>query len=98
MSICHQRPDEGERCSSYFLVERTAMYGKSSIEKTAEGMSLWHWGDYDTFKAYFTIRHATKSGVIYLTNSQNGRSIGPQILAKTLGGEQPASLRPTLPG
>ena len=22
-------------------------------EKTSEGVSLWHWGDYDTFKAYF---------------------------------------------
>jgi CubicO group peptidase (beta-lactamase class C family) len=60
------------------------------IEKTAEGISLWHWGDYDTFKAYFTIRPATKSGVVYLTNSQSGLSIGPQILAQTLGGEQPA--------
>jgi CubicO group peptidase (beta-lactamase class C family) len=60
------------------------------IEKTSEGTSLWHWGDYDTFKAYFTICPATKSGVVYLTNSQNGLSIGPQILEQTLGGEQPA--------
>jgi CubicO group peptidase (beta-lactamase class C family) len=60
------------------------------IEKTSEGISLWHWGDYDTFKAYFTIRPATKSGVVFLTNSQNGLSIGPQILQQTLGGEQPA--------
>lgn len=60
------------------------------IEKTGEVISLWHWGDYDTFKAYFTIQPATKSGVVYLTNSQNGLSIGPKILAETLGGEQPA--------
>jgi CubicO group peptidase (beta-lactamase class C family) len=60
------------------------------IEKTAEGESLWHWGDNGVFKAFFVVRPATKSGVVYLTNSENGLSIGRQILAETLGGEQPA--------
>jgi CubicO group peptidase (beta-lactamase class C family) len=60
------------------------------IEKTAEGESLWHWGDNGVFKAFFVVRPATKSGVVYLTNSENGLSIGREILAETLGGEQPA--------
>jgi CubicO group peptidase (beta-lactamase class C family) len=60
------------------------------MEKTAEGESLWHWGDNGVFKAFFVVRPATKSGVVYLTNSENGHSIGREILAKTLGGEQPA--------
>ena len=60
------------------------------IEKTAEGESLWHWGDNGVFKAFFVVRPATKSGVVYLTNSENGLSIGRQILTETLGGEQPA--------
>lgn len=60
------------------------------IEKTAEGESLWHWGDNGVFKAFFVVRPATKSGVVYMTNSENGLSIARQILAETLGGEQPA--------
>jgi CubicO group peptidase (beta-lactamase class C family) len=60
------------------------------IEKTAEGESLWHWGDNGVFKAFFVVRPATKSGVVYMTNSENGLSIGRQILAEALGGEQPA--------
>jgi len=60
------------------------------IEKTADGESLWHWGDNGVFKAFFVVRPATKSGVVYMTNSENGLSIGRQILAETLGGEQPA--------
>jgi CubicO group peptidase (beta-lactamase class C family) len=60
------------------------------IEKTAEGESLWHWGDNGVFKSFFVVRPATKSGVVYLTNSENGLSIGRRILAETLGGEQPA--------
>jgi len=60
------------------------------IEKTAEGESLWHWGDNGDFKAFFVVRPATKSGVVYMTNSANGLSIARMILAETLGGEQPA--------
>jgi CubicO group peptidase (beta-lactamase class C family) len=60
------------------------------IEKTADGESLWHWGDSGVFKAFFVVRPETKSGVVYLTNSENGLSIGRQIVAETLGGEQPA--------
>ena len=60
------------------------------IEKTAEGESLWHWGDNSVFKAFFVVRPATKSGVVYMTNSENGLSIARQILAETIGGEQPA--------
>jgi CubicO group peptidase (beta-lactamase class C family) len=60
------------------------------IEKTAEGESLWHWGDNGVFKAFFVVRPANRSGVVYMTNSENGLSIGRQILAETLGGDQPA--------
>jgi CubicO group peptidase (beta-lactamase class C family) len=60
------------------------------IEQTAEGESLWHWGDNGVFKAFFVVRPASKSGVVYMTNSENGLSIARQILAETLGGEQPA--------
>jgi CubicO group peptidase (beta-lactamase class C family) len=60
------------------------------IEQTAEGESLWHWGDNGVFKAFFVVRPATQSGVVYMTNSENGLSIARQILSEALGGEQPA--------
>ena len=60
------------------------------IEKTAEGESLWHWGDNGVFKAFFVVRPATKSGVVYMTNSENGLAIGRELLSETLGGDQPA--------
>jgi len=60
------------------------------IEKTSDGESLWHWGDNGVFKAFFVVRPASKAGVVYMTNSESGLSIGRQILALTLGGEQPA--------
>jgi CubicO group peptidase (beta-lactamase class C family) len=60
------------------------------IEKTADGESLWHWGDNGVFKAFFVVRPASRSGVVYMTNSENGLAIGRQILAETLGGDQPA--------
>ena len=59
------------------------------IERTAEGESLWHWGDNGVFKAFFVVRPQSKSGVVYMTNSENGLSIGREILAETMGGEQP---------
>jgi CubicO group peptidase (beta-lactamase class C family) len=60
------------------------------IERTADGDALWHWGDYGTFKSFFVVRPSAKSGVVYLTNSENGLSIGREIMAETLGGMQPA--------
>lgn len=42
------------------------------------------------FKSFFAVRPDAKAGVVYLTNSENGLSIGPEILAQTLGAKQPA--------
>lgn len=60
------------------------------IEKTAEGLSLWHWGDNGIFKAFFVVRPASRSGVVYMTNGENGLALSRPILAETLGGDQPA--------
>lgn len=60
------------------------------IQKTAKGESLWHWGDNGVFKAFFVVHPSTKAGVVYMTNSENGLSIAREIIAESLGGEQPA--------
>jgi CubicO group peptidase (beta-lactamase class C family) len=60
------------------------------IEKTSDGLSLWHWGDNGIFKAFFVVRPASRSGVVYMTNGENGLALSRPILAETLGGDQPA--------
>jgi tetratricopeptide (TPR) repeat protein len=60
------------------------------IQKTAQGESLWHWGDNGVFKAYVVARPKTKSGLVMFANSENGLSIIRNVLADALGGEQPA--------
>jgi CubicO group peptidase (beta-lactamase class C family) len=60
------------------------------IQQTAQGVSLWHWGDNGVFKAYVVAMPATKSGIVMLTNGENGLSIARQVVADALGGNQPA--------
>jgi len=60
------------------------------IQKTAQGESLWHWGDNGVFKAYVVAMPATKSGVVMLSNGENGLSIAREVVADALGGDQPA--------
>ncbi len=60
------------------------------IQKTAQGESLWHWGDNGVYKAYVVVRPGTKSGVVMFANSENGLSIARKIVADALGGDQPA--------
>ncbi|HTA25286.1 MAG TPA: serine hydrolase [Terriglobales bacterium] len=60
------------------------------IQQTPQGESLWHWGDNGVFKAYVVARPGTKSGVVMLTNGENGLSIAREVVADVLGGDQPA--------
>ncbi len=60
------------------------------IQETAQGKSLWHWGDNGVFKAYVVVRPKEKSGLVMFANSTNGLSVIKTILADGLGGDQPA--------
>ena len=52
-------------------------------------MSFWHWGDQGDSKAYIVALDRTKLGIVVFTNSANGLSIMPEIIAEVVNGEQP---------
>ena len=58
------------------------------IEETSQGKAFWQWGDYGIFRNYATAVKDKRIGVVYLTNSFNGLSIGPDIVKQALGIEE----------
>jgi len=56
------------------------------LERTRNGRAFWQWGDYGIFRNYIAAYPADKIGVVYLTNSENGLSIGQEILDLAIGG------------
>jgi len=72
-------------------LSKTVFWGLGwGIQQTAEGESLWHWGDNGVFKAWVVARPAKKSGLVMFANSENGLSIARSVVADAMGGEQPA--------
>jgi len=60
------------------------------IEKTSAGTALWHWGENHGDTHTFMMARDDGSGVVVFTNSGNGHSIMPELVAAALGGEHPA--------
>ncbi len=60
------------------------------IETTASGTAFWHWGENHGDTHTFMMGRTDGSGVVVFTNSGNGHSIMPEIVAAALGGEHPA--------
>jgi CubicO group peptidase (beta-lactamase class C family) len=56
------------------------------LEQTPNGKAFWQWGDYGIFRNYIAAYPEKKIGVVYLTNSENGLSIGQEILDLAIGG------------
>lgn len=56
------------------------------LEKTSNGKAFWQWGDYGIFRNYIIAYKEKKIGVVYLTNSFNGLSIGHDIVQQAIGG------------
>ncbi|MCH8126804.1 serine hydrolase [candidate division KSB1 bacterium] len=80
-------------CTNRPLGELSQMLGWGlgwGLQKTDDGHSFWHWGDNGTFKCYIVANMENKTGVVYLTNSQNGLAIRNEIVTKAIGGNQPA--------
>jgi CubicO group peptidase (beta-lactamase class C family) len=53
----------------------------------ANGRAIWQWGDYGIFRNYIIAYPQKKTGVVYLTNSHNGLSICPALVAHSVGGQ-----------
>ena len=60
------------------------------LQTTADGLSLWHWGDNGNAKAYVVAYDKQKFGMVVFTNSANGLSIISELVDEALGGRQPA--------
>jgi tetratricopeptide (TPR) repeat protein len=60
------------------------------IQQTADGESLWHWGDNGAFKCYMVVYPKQNVGLVYFANGENGLSVANELIRSALGGEQPA--------
>jgi CubicO group peptidase (beta-lactamase class C family) len=60
------------------------------IQETAQGESLWHWGDNGRFKCYVVAYPKQKIGVVLFMDGENGLSIVNALLHTAIGGDQPA--------
>jgi tetratricopeptide (TPR) repeat protein len=58
------------------------------LERTPNGDAFWQWGDYGVFRNYIVGYKDKKIGVVYLTNSFNGLSIGQDLVRAAIGGEK----------
>ena len=50
------------------------------IQETAQGESLWHWGDNGQFKCYVVAYPKQKIGVVMFLDGENGLSIVPDFV------------------
>ena len=60
-----------------------------ALQKTTRGMAFWHWGENNGEFQNFAIGYPNGDGVVVFTNSGNGFSIMPDIVAAAVGGEHP---------
>jgi CubicO group peptidase (beta-lactamase class C family) len=61
------------------------------LEKNPNGDAFWQWGDYGIFRNYVVGYKKQKIGLVYLTNSFNGLSIGQDLVRAAIGGgKEPA--------
>ena len=61
------------------------------LQQTDDGVSFWHWGDNGDVHCYMIGYPKEKFGLVVFTNSGNGHGIIPDIVAETLGGQQPVT-------
>lgn len=60
------------------------------LERASEGDFFWHWGDSIIFKSFALASRNLRTGIVILTNSENGLRIGEDIVRLTIGGQHPA--------
>ncbi|OLE51669.1 MAG: hypothetical protein AUG51_21825 [Acidobacteria bacterium 13_1_20CM_3_53_8] len=82
---CVDRPPTGR-------LSQTISWGLGvGLQNTDEGESFWHWGDNNNeFQCYFVAYPKQKTGLVVFTNSGSGHAIIPEIIAQSIGGQQPA--------
>jgi CubicO group peptidase (beta-lactamase class C family) len=75
-------------------VEEGVFWGLGfGLEKNPNGKAFWQWGDYGIFRNYVVAYKDKMIGVVYLTNSFNGLSIGDEVVKLAIGGGNDLGLR-----
>lgn len=70
---------------------RTLWWGLGwGLQRTARGDAFWHWGENNGEIQNYAIGYRDGTGVVIFTNSGNGFSILPEVLAAAIGGEHPS--------
>jgi CubicO group peptidase (beta-lactamase class C family)/Tfp pilus assembly protein PilF len=60
-------------------------YGNGfGIEFHDSNRFIWQWGDFGIYKNFVIINPVTGSGILFLSNSENGMSFAQQLLERTL--------------
>ncbi len=59
------------------------------LQFTKAGKTIWHWGDQGDYKNWVEFNLDEGTGLVYLTNSENGLAIRNQLVADVVGGEHP---------
>ena len=57
------------------------------LERSAEGFTLWHWGNNPGYRAFVMARPASGDGFVMLTNSENGLALAEPIAQQVMPGE-----------
>ena len=60
------------------------------LEKTADGIAFWHWGDNGDTKAFVLASPHSKTGLVMFANSANGLSMINELVRSVMGNDQPA--------
>ena len=60
------------------------------LEKTADGIAFWHWGDNGDTKAFVLASPKRKTGLVMFANSANGLSMINELVGGAMGPDQPA--------
>lgn len=58
------------------------------LEYSNKQKYFWHWGDAQTYKAFAIASRELGTGVVILTNSQNGLKICPAIVSTVMSGDR----------
>lgn len=80
-----------EMLRSQIKVNRFLDWGLGwGLERVEGNQFFWHWGDLGTFKSFTIASRELKTGIVILTNSQNGLRICQKIVSQAIDGKHPA--------
>jgi CubicO group peptidase (beta-lactamase class C family) len=72
-------------------ISKTLSWGLGwGLQRTPRGNAFWHWGENNGEFQNFAIGYPNGDGVVVFTNSGNGFSIMPEIIAAVFAGEHPS--------